>query len=419
MRQQLKSENQTSVGIAPQDAALALLNYCRANDWAGYDPYDAVNSRLFETFSFLNSRLPRLVLTQALKRSPFNFRRALLVPKTRNPKGLGLFLAAAIRLDRIGLLDESSLVGTLADLLKNARSGNSPYWCWGYSFAWQTRTIVVPRGNPNLVCTTFAADALLDAYEHCREPEYLDIAVSAAEYIVNDLFWTEGKTIASLSYPMALERSRVHNANFLGAALLCRVSRLTGEKKFLEPALKVARYSAGCQHSDGSWPYGERANQAWIDNFHTGFNLSALRALGNSLETDEFEPHIRRGLSFYLDHFFREDGAPKYFHDRTYPIDSHCVSQSIITLLQLKDLAPGSAELAQSVFRWAVSNLRDKAGYFYYRKLPFCTIRTSYMRWVQAWMLLALATLCEEITVTKGAFASCAVRGESKGSANP
>jgi len=38
---------------------LKLLAYCQANDWAGYDPYDAVNSRAFAALPFLNSRLPR------------------------------------------------------------------------------------------------------------------------------------------------------------------------------------------------------------------------------------------------------------------------------------------------------------------------------------------------------------------------
>jgi len=38
----------------------------------------------------------------------------------------------------------------------------------------------------------------------------------------------------------------------------------------------------------------------------------------------------------------------------------------------------------------------DERGFFYYRVLRFCTIRTPYMRWAQAWMLLAMATLlCE------------------------
>src|ERR1035437_9493214 len=76
---------------------LKLLAYCRTNDWAGYDPYDALNSRVFAALPFLNSRLPRLVLTQALKRTPINLRRLLLVPKPQNPKALALFLSAQAR----------------------------------------------------------------------------------------------------------------------------------------------------------------------------------------------------------------------------------------------------------------------------------------------------------------------------------
>jgi hypothetical protein len=42
-----------------------------------------------------------------------------------------------------------------------------------------------------------------------------------------------------------------------------------------------------------------------------------------------------------------------------------------------------------------MSNMWDERGYFYYQKLPFFTIRTSYIRWSQAWMLTALSTLLE------------------------
>ncbi len=161
----------------------------------------------------------------------------------------------------------------------------------------------------------------------------------------------------------------------------------------LGPALNVARYSASRQHADGSWAYGEEPTQRWIDNFHTGYNLCALHSIGHSLETAEFEPAVRRGLAFYRGHFFREDGAPRYFHDRTYPIDIHSVAQSIITLITLKDLDPGNVRLAQGLFRWAIDNMWDDRGFFYYRVLRLGTIRTSYMRWSQAWMLLALATL--------------------------
>ena len=50
-----------------QDVVLRLLAYCHANDWAGYDPYDALNSKWFASLPFLNFRLARLALTQTLE----------------------------------------------------------------------------------------------------------------------------------------------------------------------------------------------------------------------------------------------------------------------------------------------------------------------------------------------------------------
>jgi hypothetical protein len=208
---------------------LKLLAYCRANDWAGYDPYDALNSKLFKYLPFLDFQWPRIIMTQVLKRSPVNFRPLLLIPKTENPKGIALFLMAFLKLRRIGLLENEDLITLMTQKLINLRSPNNPsnptnpsnpYWCWGYSFPWQTRTILVSRGAPNLVCTVFVADAFLNAYERNLEPRYLSMAVSAAEYILNELYWTDGDSTAGLSYPLPSLRTRVHNTNFLGAALL-------------------------------------------------------------------------------------------------------------------------------------------------------------------------------------------------------
>jgi len=130
---------------------LQLLAYCQANDWAGYDPYDAVNSHVFAALPFLNSRLPRLFLTQALKRSPINIRRFLRIPKTQNPKAIALFLSAFLKLSRTGGVNAGELVESMIERLIALRSQGVPDWCWGYSFPWQTRTIVVPSGAPNLV----------------------------------------------------------------------------------------------------------------------------------------------------------------------------------------------------------------------------------------------------------------------------
>jgi hypothetical protein len=375
-----------------------LFSYCQANEWAGYDPYDALNSKVFKALPLLDSRVPRLILTQLLKRSPINLRSLLQVPKTQNPKALALFLSSFLKLSKIGQANYEDLIQLMIERLVELRSQGVQYWCWGYSFAWQTRTIIIQRGTPNLVCSAFVADALLDAYEQRQEPRCLSMAVSAAEYILNELYWDDGDAgAAGFNYPSSSVRGQIHNANFLAAALFCRVYKHTGEKKFLDPAMSGARYSAGRQHEDGSWDYGEAPSQRWIDNFHTGYNLGALRRIDDCLETDEFESRIQRGFEFYKSHFFRKDGAARYFHDKTYPIDIHCVAQSIITLLEFRHLDADNVPLACSVFQWAMKHMWDDRGFFYYRILRSCTIRTSYMRWSQAWMLLALSTLLSDL----------------------
>jgi len=377
-----------------RETTLKLLAYCRAHDFAGFDPYDALNSSVFRAFPFLNFKLVRLFLTQAVKRCPINLRPLLLVPRTLNPKGIALFLSSITKLHKIGLIEKDNLPGLTADKLLSLRSGHQRRSCWGYNFDWQTRTYLVPKGSPNIVCSTFAGNALLDAFDYVHDPAYLDTAISTANFILETLFWREGPSTACFSYT-PLERTEIHNANLLGAAFLCRVSRLTGERKFLEPALNAARYSVGKQHQDGAWDYGESLAQRWIDNFHTGFNLVALRRIDHYGGTMEFEISIRRGFEFFRNHFFREDGAPKYFHNATYPIDIHSVAQSLITLTEFRDFGKDNADLAHAVLGWALRNMWDNRGFFYFQKHAHFTVRTSFMRWSQAWMLLALATLLD------------------------
>jgi hypothetical protein len=356
-----------------------LLAHCREEKWAGYDPYDALNSQIFMALPVLQSRIPQIALTQLLKRSPINIRGFLRIPKTQNPKGIALFLSALLKAPELCQDEKEDTVGSLAEILKTLRSPDARYWCWGYSFPWQTRTIIVPRAAPNLVCTMFVAGALLDLYERRHQSEHLDMAVSAAEYILEELYWSESGEVAGFCYPLPSQRSHVHNANLLAAALLCRVYKHTGQEKFLGPALKAARYSAGKQRADGSWPYGESPTQQWVDNFHTGYNLGALQSIDRDLGSSEFESSIRRGFNFYKSHFFRQDGAARYFHDRTYPIDIHAVAQNIITLLAFEDLGRDNLPLACSVLQWAMRHMWDERGFFYYRVLRFGKVRTSYM----------------------------------------
>jgi hypothetical protein len=388
-------ERQGSINSA-RAAALRLLDYCRRNGWAGFDPYDALNSRLFKAIPVLDFRLARLGLTQGVKRCPINLRPVLLVPRTQVSKGLALFLSSLIRLSRIGLADENEALGSLAPRLLALRSPGQRYACWGYSFDWQQRTHLVPKDSPNIICTTFSANALLDACERRPNQAWLEAAASAGDFLLNELFVPEDRARPYFRYTL-VGRGEVHNANLLGAAFLCRVAGITGDKKYAGPALDAARFSVSRQNADGSWFYGELPSQRWIDNFHTGFNLVALREIRRHSGTTEFDAAMARGFAFYKARFFRGDGAPRYFHDATFPIDIHSVAQSLITLAAYRDAGEDNLDLACDVLGWTLRNMWSRRGFFYFQKRAALTVRTPFMRWSQAWMLLALSKLLLEL----------------------
>ena len=98
-----------------------------------------------------------------------------------------------------------------------------------------------------------------------------------------------------------------------------------------------------------------------------------------------------RGYQFYEKRFFLADGRPGYYHDRLYPHDVHSAAQGVITFVELTDLMPNAKSMASRVVRWAIKELQDPAGFFYFQKHPLYTIKTPYMRWAQAWMLYALS----------------------------
>ena len=383
------TNTEESLLASVEEAITSLLRYCQDNDWAGYDPYDALNSKVFRSTLFFRSKFCRIAFTQVMKRTPVNFRPLLAVAKEQNPKALALFAAALLKLP-----DRRPEASEVVDLLIKSRSTRHRYACWGYNFDWQNRVTFVPRGEPNIICTTFAGNALLDAYEKHHNEEHLAIALSASEFLLHGLNITKSGDEICFSYT-SRDYERVHNANLLGAAFLTRLYRHTRDERLLAYALSAAKFSINRQAPDGSWPYGEGPSQGWIDNFHTGSNLVALRRIAAITDSSECNRSLREGFEFYRKHFLQEGGVVQYYHNRTYPIDLHAIAQSIITLVELRDLQDDSLALALNVFQYARQHMRDPSGYFYFQKGRFITNKSAYMRWCQAWMLLALTVLAD------------------------
>lgn len=371
---------------APQalDTATAynkLLAWCREHNFAGHDPFDALNSRVFQATPFANSRNARFVWTQVVKRSPLDLRGVARVPAQRNAKGIALFALATIRNSEA---EARQLLSDLLDLKVEGYGGAA----WGYNFDWQSRNFFAPRGTPTIVPTAFAARAFIEAGD-------LKTARSVCDFILRDLPRVETADEICFSYAPH-SSTRIFNASLLAAEVLACVGKQTGEAELCDVAIRAARFVVNRQGDDASWTYGTEPAQSWIDNFHTAYVLFSLkRIIGACAGAAEFQQSLERGYRYWKDKFFLAEGWPKYYHDDPYPADAHAAASAIVTLLECRELDETSLKMAQNVARWTINNLRDERGFFYYQRRRFYTIRKPYMRWTQAWMLYALARLLE------------------------
>src|SRR5712664_3821757 len=220
-----------------------LWKWCRAQSLAGYDPYDALNSRLFQATPFKKSRFARLAWTQFHKRSPINFRPLAGIPRERNAKAIALFALAALADYRRDQTKENEVEARelLDDLIWMSLKGFRGA-CWGYNFDWQARSFFAPRGTPTIVPTAFAARALCEASEVLSRDEYLPFARTICDFILNDLNRSaEAEDEACFSYS-PLDQTRVFNASLLAGEILATVGKLTGEQSLIEWAQRVALY---------------------------------------------------------------------------------------------------------------------------------------------------------------------------------
>ncbi|WP_461639264.1 glycoside hydrolase family protein [Labilibaculum euxinus] len=374
-----------------------LRSYIESQEYKGWDPYDGLNSKLFQSIPFAqNSRLMRLIWIQAFKKSPINFRGLTRVEKAYNPKGLGLFLSGYCKLYQFDRTQEvRSRIHFLSEKLLEMQSKG--WWgpCWGYNFDWQARAFFQPKGTPSVVVTTYVGCALLDAYEILGDEKLLETAIRIKDFILKDLNRTyDGNGDFCFSYS-PLDQTQVFNASLLGSRMLSRIYHYTQEEEVLNCAKQSVRYCIKHQNSDGSWSYGTLPYHRWIDNFHTGFNLEALSDYRRYTKDSSFDQQIQLGLDYYLANFFAEDGTPKYYSNSVYPIDIHCPAQLPITLCSLNVLEE-NRELVGRVLKWTISNLQDQSGYFYFQLGKRRKNKIPYIRWAQAWMFLSLSNYLVE-----------------------
>lgn len=382
-----------------------LKSYCEAEGFKGWDPYDGINSKVFKATPFKHWDFGRLAWIQLFKRNPVNLRGIMAVPKEYNAKGVGLFLSGYCKLYKIAKAGDSSFgseqellqkITFLADLLEELQTKGYSGACWGYNFDWQARGgLFFPAHTPTVVATTFCASALNEAYEITGKKKYLNLILSSVDFILKDLSRTAHNSGFLFSYSPLKGNNTVYNASLLGAKLLSIAFKYTGNEEYKNVAHQAILAACEAQEKDGSWIYGLLPIQSWIDSFHTGYNLDAIQTYQDNTGDLSFQSNTDKGFDFYINNFFEEDGIPKYYHNKTYPIDIHCPGQLFVTLSSL-DRFEKHKKLAEKVLEWTTENMQDSKGFFYYQLKRGISSKISYMRWSNAFMFNAMSSFLLE-----------------------
>lgn len=401
-----------------------LLHYIEAENYNGYDPYDFLNGGL--PLGWLG-KYGQAIVIQAGKRIPINIRPMLGIRKEYNAKGMGLILQAysimyqkrkeeedgsrqledgrrksevrsqksVVRSQKSEVLLEKMqfIFNWLRDNYSKGYSG----YCWGYNFPWASPGKYLKPGVPSAVVTAFVGKGIYEYYMATNDPKAIAVLKSASDFILNDLDITEDETGICFSYTPVI-KDCCYNASLLGAELLAKTAAVTGDFLHKDKIIRAVDFVISRQQPDGSWNYsldfksGKERKQ--ID-FHQGFVLESIFEIQKIIdpENKSYDESIKKGLDYYKNIQFDNEGCSNWRIPEKWPLEIHNQSQGIITFCRLSGYNDSYLAFAEKISEYTIRLMQSAEGYFYYRKYPGYVIKIPYMRWSQAWMMLALVVL--------------------------
>ena len=373
----------------------SILEYIEKENFKGYDPYDTLNS--WVPFHWLGKWGPILAI-QFQKRNPINIRHLLGIKKFHSTKGMGLLLSAYLKLYTIS--NDQNLIPSIKFikdwLLQNANSfhGNA---CWGYDYPYATLVGKVDKGFPTVIHHSYIIGALFEYYKVFKDEEINQFIINSSSFILNNIPKTKYDNGTCFGYNPE-SSGCCYNASLHAAQCLAYVYSFTKEGELFSLIKDVVDFVILMQKESGVWYYSFN-EFGGIENkqidFHQGFILESLFDIKNliNFSCESWENAIKNGIAFYRKEQFFENGQSLWRLPKVYPVDIHNQSQGIITFSKLKEYDKDYLRFAETIAIWTIENMQNKQGYFYYRNYKNYKNKIPYMRWGQAWMLLALADL--------------------------
>ncbi len=287
----------------------------------------------------------------------------------------------------------------LAEDLKGYAIPGYSGMCWGYPFDWQNVTGLVRKNTPLITATPYCYEAFLKLYEVTADKQYLDIVRSIADFIYKDLGDTSaGENAAAGSYYPG-DSSKVINASAYRAYVLFDAAQRFGSVGCRDKAWKNLKFILQSQRPDGSWLYAiDSPGEEFIDHFHTCFVLKNLYKIDLLIKEPAVSEAIQKGYAYYRRELFDTHGNPKSYaiepRLQLSTLEMYNVAEAISLGVLLRERIAEASDLANDLACRLRSKYQTRKGYFITREyVGGITHKVPYMRWAQAQIFFAVASL--------------------------
>jgi hypothetical protein len=334
------------------------------------------------------------------------------------------------------------------DELKKSRCVGFKEYCWGYPFDWVTRNGIIKEQTPLITTTPYVFEAFLEVHRLISENggrrtegrgrtaedrsqsaedrelrtegrgwrtelrEILESIVRHATTDIKDFKFSE--TASTCSYTPD-DEGGVVNASAYRAFMLTSAAKFLGGDQLLKVAERNLNFVLESQNADGSWPYARDGVRDFVDHFHTCFVMKALAKIHTLTGQRRILDALRRGVGYYLENLFAEDGLPRPFSKAprvtVYKRELYDCAECINLCVLLRDRFPELNSTLELTVSGILKDWIKEDGSFRSRRLMLGWDTVPMHRWAQSQMFRSLAYYAHEVSHLQPMFQkSCYVR---------
>jgi hypothetical protein len=299
--------------------------------------------------------------------------------------------------------------------LKQSRCSQFKEYCWGYPFNWVWRGGIAKEQTPLITTTPYVYEAFLQIYELDPRGQWKEILKSIARHARFDVKDFRTSETASCCSYSPFGEGGVINAAAYRAFLLTSAAQVFSNDDYRKTADRNLNFVLENQNRDGSWYYAVDGVRDFIDHFHTCFVMKALAKIHTLTGHEGCLKALSKGIKYYLENLFDEDGLPKPFSKAprliVYKRELYDCAESINLCLLLRDRFPQLVAKLETVVAGILKDWIKPDGSFRSRKLYLGWDNVPMHRWGQSQMFRSLAFYLTE--ASKHRSQSSAVRDQN------